>query len=79
MMYFVYAVVAVVTFVILAINLSPFKKSAVQYPSTDSTLMILLCIFFIADIGRDIVSREMHLYYSTMTALAILSAAIPVI
>jgi hypothetical protein len=76
-MYFVYAAVAVVAFIILAINLSPFKKSTVQYPSTDSIFMILLCVCSIANIGRDIASREIHLYYSTMTAMAILSATIP--
>ena len=77
MMYFVYAAVAVLAFVILAINIQPFKKSTVHYPSTDSTFMILLCVCFIANIGRDIASREIHLYYSTMTALAISSVTIP--
>ena len=79
MMFFVYAIIAVVICVVLAINLQPFKKAAVHYPSTDSTFMILLCIFFIANIGRDIASREIHLYYSTMTALAFTSAIIPVL
>ena len=41
--------------------------------------MILFCIFFIANIGRDIASREIHLYYSTITALMIISAIIPVL
>ena len=79
MMYFVYAVVAVLAYVIVAINLQPYKKSTVHYPSTDSTFMILLCICFIANIGRDTASREIHLYYSTITALVILSAIIPVL
>ena len=77
MMYFVYAIVVVLAFVILAINLQPYKKSNVHYSSTDSTFMILLCVFFIANIGSDIASREIRLYYSTMTALAMLSAIIP--
>ena len=79
MIFFVYAVVTLVTFLILAINVQPIKKVAVQYPSTDSTFMILLSVMFIANIGRDIASREKHLYYGTMAALAILSAVIPVL
>ena len=79
MMFFVYSIIAVLLFVILAINLQPFKKTAIQYPSTDSTFMILLCIVFTANIGRDIASREKHLYYSTMVALAFSSAIIPIL
>ena len=76
---FVHAAITVVIFLILAINLEPFKKAAVHYPSTDSTFMILLSIMFIADIGRDVASREKHLYYSTVTALAFISAITPVL
>ena len=79
MMFFVYAVITFIIFLIVMVNVQPYKKAAVRYPSTDSTFMILLSFSYIANIGRDIASRESTIYYSTMTILALLSAAVPIL
>ena len=79
MMFFIYSAITLVIFIIVMVNIQPFKKVVVRYPSTDSTFMILLSFSYIANIGRDIASRESTFYYSTMTMLALLSAVIPIL
>ena len=79
MMFFVYTVITFVIFLIILVNIQPFNKAAVRYPTTDSTFMILLSFCFIANIGRDIASMEEHFYYSFVTTIVLLSAAIPVL
>ena len=79
MMFFVYAVLALVIVLIAIINIQPFKKTAVRYPSNDPIFLILLSLFFIFNIGRDVASREnIFVHYSVLMMLA-LSAVVPII
>ena len=79
MMFFVYAVLAVVVILIAIINVQPFKKTAVRYPSNDPIFLVLLSLFFVINIGRDVASREnIYFYYSALIMLA-LSAVVPII
>ena len=79
MMFFVYTVITLVIFLIVLINIQPFKKAAVRFPATDSTFMVLLSFCFIANIGRDIASRQEHIYYRFVASAALISAAVPVL
>jgi hypothetical protein len=79
MMFFVYAVVSLVIILILVINIQPFKKAVVRYPSNDSIFLILLSSLFIGIIGRDIASREnASPFHTAVTMLVIiLSIVVP--
>jgi hypothetical protein len=79
MMFFVYAVIAIVAYLIVVINIQPYKKAVVRYPSTDSTFLILLSFSFISNIGRDITSRESTIFHSIALAMLALSAVVPLI
>ena len=79
MMFFVYAVLVLVIVLIAVINIQPFKKTAVRFPSNDSIFLVLLSLFFITNIGRDVASREnIFVHYSVLIMLA-LSAVVPII
>jgi hypothetical protein len=79
MIFFVYAVIVIVAYLIVVINIQPFKKAVVRYPSTDSTFLFLLSFSFIANIGRDITSRESTIFHSIALAMLALSAVVPLI
>ena len=77
MMFFVYAVITLTVLLLVIINVQPFKKSAVRYPSTDPTFLILLSLIFVTNMGRDVTSREnLFFHYSIVTMLA-LSVVVP--
>ena len=79
MMFFVYAILALVIILIALINIQSLKKIAVHYPSNDPIFLVLLSLSFIANIGRDVTSREnIFFHYSALIMLA-LSAVVPII
>ena len=76
MMFFVYIIITLSVLLIAIINVQPFKKSAVRYPSTDPVFLILLSLIFVTNIGRDVTSREnLFLHYSVLTMLALTAIA----
>ena len=76
MMFFVYTVITLSVLLITIINVQPFKKSAVRYPSTDPVFLILLSLIFVTNIGRDVTSREnLFLHYSVLTMLVLTAIA----
>ena len=78
MMFFVYAVITVAVTLIIVVNVQPFKKAVIRYPSSDSIFLILLSLACVANIGRDVASRENTLlYYRALVVLALLSAIVP--
>ena len=77
MMSFVYILLIVLLYLIFSINIQPFKKVAVRYPSTDPTFLILLSIFYIATLGRIIASIN-NFYFATLTALLLAAALVPI-
>ena len=48
-----YASILLVIFLIAIINIQPYKKLSVRYPSTDSTFFIFLSLVFILFLGRE--------------------------
>ena len=58
MMYFVYTIIILVIFLILLINIQPFKKATASYPSTDIIFFILISVCYEIAIGRNIADTE---------------------
>ena len=77
MMFFVYALIILLIFLIAMINIQPFKIT-VRYPSTDSIFCVFLSLSYVAALGRDMASTEKYFYNTTMTGIAILSAFVPI-
>ena len=73
-MFFVYALIVLIVLLPVIINVQPFKKSAVRYPSTDSTFFILrtwppLCRIVL---GMDISGFESNVYSKTLMLICLL-------
>ena len=79
MMSFVYILILILTFMLAIINIQPYKKVAVRYPSTDSTFFALLSFFYIIFIGKDVTNTEIYYYSTTMTVLIFSSAFTPIL
>ena len=79
MMSFVYAVLALVVILIAILNVQPFKKTAVRYPSNDPIFLVLLSLFFVINIGRDVASRENIFFHYSALIMLTLSAVFPII
>ena len=79
MMFFVYATVLLTILLIATINIQPFKKIAVRYPSTDPIFLDLLILFYIAAIGRSVtvVYKIKNIHYAVMNVVLLSSACIP--
>ena len=79
-MFFVYALIMIMFWLILLINIHPFKKTImVQYPSTDLAFLVLVSIFYTAILGINIGSMEARPYLSAMNILAISSPFITIL
>ena len=69
MMYFIYGSIFLLILLIATINIQPFKKVVVHYPSTDSIFLIFSVILHITLLGRTITSMHQDTYYIIMTLL----------
>ena len=77
-MYFIYAIITLVTFLIVMVNVQPYNKAAMRYPSTDPIFLILLSFLYITNIGRDDSSTENRFYYRAILILLLLSVGVPI-
>ena len=78
MMFFVYALIVLIILLTVVVNIQPFKKSAVRYPSTDSMFFVLLSLSYAAVLGMDITSSESNVYNKILILVCLLSAFIPI-
>ena len=76
-MFFPYAIVFIVTILIILINIQPYKTSVVCYPSTDSTFFVFLSISYSAILGMDISSITNHTYALIFIVICLISACVP--
>ena len=53
-MFFIYVTIAVLVLSIAIINIQPFKKASVHYPSNDPIFMVLLSLVYVVLLGREI-------------------------
>ena len=72
-MFFVYAIISCVLWLILLVNVHPFKKTVVYHQSTDSAFITLIIIFYISILGVNIGSMEGHAFLPIMNILTMLS------
>ena len=59
------------------INIQP-SKVTVQYHFNDSIFFVLLCISFLAVLGRDMRSKEDYFYSTAMALTIFLAAFVPI-
>ena len=77
MMTFAYALILNATVLILFVNIHPYKKTTVRYPSTDTTFFILLGLFFSAILGMDLSTIESSIYGPILVIICVISACVP--
>ena len=71
--FFVYAVIACVLWIILLINVNPFKNNVSSYLRTDSVFIVLVSLFHISILVTNIGSMEDHVYLPVINVLSVLS------
>ena len=77
---FLSTVILVIIYLIAIINIQPYKKKAVRYPSTDSQFLVFLSLCFIAFLGRaTLPSKGLRNYHNIMVILASMSAFGPLL
>ena len=79
MMYFIYGAIILLIILIATINIQPFKKVVVHYPSTDAIFLIIYVLLHITLLGRSIASIHQDIYYIVMTLLLLVSSFVPII
>ena len=77
--FFVYGLIAILTFLIVAINIQPFKNVAAKYFVTDIVFYILLGFTYVALIARDIATTEKFLFNFVTLVFLFLTAFFPII
>ena len=77
MMSFTYALILNVTVLIFLVNIHPYKKTAVRYPSTDTTFLTLLALCISAILGMDLSTIESSIYGPILVIICVISACVP--
>ena len=78
-MYFIYAVIFIVTVIILFINFQPNKTSVSHYTVIDASFLILFCLFFASINGNNVTSNNGQRYLTFFNRLSIVICIIPII
>ena len=77
--YFIYGLIVVVIVLIAAINIQPFKKVAVHYPSTDMVFYILLSLAYTGIPAREVARTEKHFFNSITLPFSLLTVFVPIV
>ena len=72
-MFFIYAAIASTLWLILLINVDPFKKHVSSYLLTDSVFLMFISLLYISILGIDFAGMEQHVYLPVIHVLATLS------
>ena len=78
-LYFVYGTLILLIILIATINIQPFKKVVMHYPSSDSIFLIVVILFHVASLGRSIASVHQRYDYILMSLLILVSAFVPIV
>ena len=71
---FIYATIVLVVYLIAVINIQPYKKMAVRYPSTEPHFLIFLSLSFIALLGNMILpSKGLKIYHTAVKTFGVIS------
>ena len=77
-MSFAYALnILIATILILLINIQPYKKTAVRYPSTDTTFFFLFALLNSAILGMGLSIIESSIYTLILIIICVISACVP--
>ena len=72
-MFFVYAAIASTLWLILLINVNPFKKPVSSYLLTDSVFLVLISLLYISILCTVITSIKNHIYLPVINIFPVLS------
>ena len=67
MMYFVYAIILLIIYLIVKVNIQPLKKTSICCPSTDQVFLIMLSLCYATPLGRSVTKTDS--YYIGITLL----------
>ena len=76
-MSFIYGTIVSLTLLIAIINIQPFKKVVIHYPSIDPIFLIFISLIYITFLVRSISSIYSDVYYKIMEPVAFISALVP--
>ena len=76
--FFIYASILLVIFLIAIINIQPYKKLSVRYPSTDYIFFVFLSLAFILFLGRE-TTMTSKIEHIAMTISGFIFAFIPLL
>ena len=79
MIFFIYGAIIILVFLIVLINIQPFKKVAARYPSTDIVFHILISLTYTAIIARKIAITEKYSFNTATLVITLSTAFIPII
>ena len=74
---FVYIAILVVIFLIAIINIQPYKKLSVRYPSTDSIFFVFLSLLAIFFLGRELTTKSKTINHIVMTIFGFFFSFLP--
>ena len=78
-MYFVYAVIMLVSMIILLINFDPYKEAVKHYTVIDAFFMILLSTLYVSFLGVNVVDIQARKFKMSFLLLSMFAATVPVI
>ena len=79
MIFFVYGLIAILVFLIIAINIQPFKNVVANYYVTDIVFYILLTLTYIAVTARDTATTEKFVFDFVTIVFLFLTAFFPIV
>ena len=78
-LFFMYASIILVIFLIALVNIQPFKTVDGRHSSTDAIFSVLLCLCYICILGRDVANTEENKFGTIMVAVAFLTMLVPIV
>ncbi len=78
-MFFVYAVIMLVSAIILLVNFNPYKEAVKIYTVIDAFFLICLSVLYISCLGLNVVDFQAHKYKFSLIALSLLVTTVLVI
>ncbi len=78
-MFFVYAVIILVSMIVILLNFNPYKEAFKHYTIIDAFFMIFLSILYLSFLGINVVDIQAHSYKVTFFVMSMLATIVPVI
>ena len=72
-MFFIYALLACLLWLMLLVNVNPFKKSVYTYQHIDLVFIVFVSLFYISTLGINIGGMEQHVYLPVINVIALFS------